>query len=98
MAWSVNTRIGANRQRREVLFGFPSAFRSRSEVFVFRGTFVSPLQRCVTPGGLWRRKGKARADVAGQLVPVPAGLQVVQENVCRVFESSVVETELYESH
>lgn len=60
-----------------MLFGSHSAFLSGSEVFVFRGTFVSPLQRCVMRGGLWRRRGKARANVAGQLVPVPAGLQVI---------------------
>lgn len=44
---------------------------------MLRDMFVSPLQRCVMRDGLWRRKGKARADVAGQLVPVPAGLQFI---------------------
>lgn len=56
-----------------MLFGSWSAFLPGSEAFVFTEAFVSPLWRCVTRGGLQRRKGKVRADVAGQLVPVPAG-------------------------
>lgn len=71
MAQSVNTKIRANRQRGE---GCWLALLCCCLACGSLCSGHSPGQR-VTCGGFWRRrrKGKARADSAVQLMPVPAG-------------------------
>lgn len=72
MAQSVNTKIWANRQRSE---GCWLALLCCCLAWGSLCSGHSPGQR-VTCGGFWRRrrrKGKARADSAVQLMPVPAG-------------------------